>query len=97
MDVEVEGGDDLSLWQRIRVRLMYRFYYSLLQNLINNGGTGAGGPWDKGVNTVHDMIKEMKVDFAPLTAIAPTPRNELAYNLSEVPKHKVSTWGITLR
>ena len=54
---------------------------------------GGGGAWDKGINNVHDMIKEMKVDVAPLTGIAPTPRNELAYNMNEVPKHKVSAVG----
>lgn len=66
--------------------------------MINNGGsnnssTGGAGPWDKGISTVRDMIKEMTVDFAPLEGIAPTPRNELAYNMNEVPKHKVSVVG----
>lgn len=70
-----------------------------LKNLINNGGNnnnsgeggGGGGTYSSmGISTVHDMIKEMKVDFAPLEGIAPTPRNELAYNPNELPnKHKV--------
>lgn len=61
------------------------------------GGGGGGGPWDKSANTssmLHDMIKEMKVNLTPLTEIAPTPRNELHYNINEVPKHKVREWLI---
>lgn len=69
------------------------------QNLINNGtsSSGGGGPsWNKGISTVDDMIKEMKMDLAPITGIAPTPRNEFIFNLNEVPKHKVGLLWIIL-
>lgn len=48
---------------------------------------------DKNISTVHDMIKEMKVDMdmGLLTEIAPTPRNELAYSVNNLPTHKVSS------